>query len=451
MPLDTSRGDMLTFVFVDTNVFVHFEFFKNVDWAAELAARDVTLVLPPVVIEELDKRKWSGTRREKERAKAVLRAFKELGLSTAPAQVRPHVSIVALDDEPDDAFLARHRLQARSADDRLLASALAFKEGRPDARVLVLTADTGLAIKAPTRQMEVATPAERLELVDEPDETERALDAARRELAAVKNAAPKLRIKFDSGTYLELDRCLADPLEPVMREKLLTEWRARHPHVSSTPDAFVLPGGSRIDLSIFSGIPGYLSEENAKKHNAAIERHFAQYREYLERWPSAFNSLKRCVEIRLVLENDGSAPADDVHLLLWTQARGLWREGMPDVDAPPEMPKERSPFDINLASTLPHFDPGDFRHRDDPIDGPNFSEDPIEVEYTVRRVKHHVPCALPTVHFQFETNEDVASFAINYRLIAANVREPQEGQLNVRITLKPPVPAPNPEDLFTVI
>ena len=163
MPQDQGRKDVLTFALTDTNVFVHYEFFKNVDWAAELSTREVTLVVPPVVLEELDKRKWAGTRREKERAKTVLRAFRELGLSTTPIRIRTGVSIMALDDEPDDAFLARHRLQARAADDRLLASALALKERQPNARVLVLTGDTGLSIKAPTRQMEVAMTADRLE------------------------------------------------------------------------------------------------------------------------------------------------------------------------------------------------------------------------------------------------------------------------------------------------
>ena len=85
---------------------------------------------------------------------------------------------------------------------------------------------------------------------------------------------------------------------------------------------------------------------------------------------------------------------------------------------------------------------------DDPIDGPNIAaDDNTEVQYAVRRVKHHVPCTLPNVYFQFES-DDVASFAINYRLVAANIREPREATLNVKITLGDPVPAPNPEGVF---
>jgi hypothetical protein len=95
------------------------------------------------------------------------------------------------------------------------------------------------------------------------------------------------------------------------------------------------------------------------------------------------------------------------------------------------------------------FDVSRLRHRDNPIDGPNIDEDnPAEVEYTITRVKHHVPCGLPRVHFQFATDEDVASFAINYRLVAANIREPREGMLNVRITVHERSPARNPAKVF---
>ena len=316
MPQNGKSMDAPAFALTDTNVFIHYEFFRNVDWAAELGARPVTLVLPSVVLEELDKRKWAGTRREKERAKAVLRTLKELGLSTTPVEIRPGVSVMALDDEPDDAFMAQHRLQPRAADDRLLASAIAFKSSRPDARVLVLTGDTGLSIKAPTRQMEVKMPGDHLDLPDEPDETEKALETARRELAAAKNAAPKLRVTFEGGDPLELEMRLALPLDPAMRQQLLADWRDQHLLAQGTPDSFVMPGGERFDMSILKGVPGYLLQEDADERNAAIEKYFVQYRHYLDAWPSLVNSYRRCVEIRLVLQNDGNAPADDVHLEL---------------------------------------------------------------------------------------------------------------------------------------
>ena len=139
-------------------------FFRDVNWATELRAEEATLVFAPVVVEELDKRKWAGARRDRARAKKVLKALKDLGLSATPVAMRPGVEIMALDEEPADALFARHRLQPRVSDDRLLASVLAFKEAQSgSAAILVLTADTGLSIKAPTRQIAVVAPDERLQ------------------------------------------------------------------------------------------------------------------------------------------------------------------------------------------------------------------------------------------------------------------------------------------------
>jgi rRNA-processing protein FCF1 len=437
------------FVFPDTNVFLHFQFFDEVDWAAQLGVKRVRIVLTQPVLAELDDHKFSGTRREKARAQKVLKRLDALDLSTKPVQLRPGVSVVALDSEPTDAVFGQHRLSPQINDDRLAASVLEFIDANPGCRAIVVTDDTGLRVKARARGLEVVTPAESLRSEEEQDETERALEATRRELAAARSAVPKLHLTFKSGDHLELTAKLVAPLEAATRERLLSDWRARHPLVSATPDSLVMLDGKRVDMSILRSVPGYLSQQDAEAGNATIDRYFQEYRTYLDAWPAMVNSYGRTIEISLVLENEGNLPADDVHLELWTDANGSWLEEQPDLERPPRMPKPRNMFEGLLRPQLPHFDVGQLRRHDEPIDGPNIpADDPTEVQYAVKRVKHRVPCALPKVHFQFATDGDIHSFAINYRLVAANIREPVEGALNIKVTLAAPVPAPNPEEVF---
>jgi hypothetical protein len=68
-------------------------------------------------------------------------------------------------------------------------------------------------------------------------------------------------------------------------------------------------------------------------------------------------------------------------------------------------------------------------------DGPNISGDGANqvVQYGIRRVKHHVPCALPKVYFQFASDADVRSFASNARIVAANIRNPETISLHVEV------------------
>jgi hypothetical protein len=131
------------FAFLDMNVLLHYRFFADVDWAAQLRVDAVTLVFAPVVLSELDQHKWNGGRRERSRAKAVLKNLDLLGLSAAAVNGRPGVSAVAIVTEPPDAVIAQHRLDPHVADDRLLASLLSFDGAAAGDRVLVLTGDAG--------------------------------------------------------------------------------------------------------------------------------------------------------------------------------------------------------------------------------------------------------------------------------------------------------------------
>jgi hypothetical protein len=73
-------------VFIDTNVLMQFRMFDQVDWAKELGVQELTLIFAPVVFSELDKYKWAGTRRQKERARTVVKKVNTLALSTTPVR-----------------------------------------------------------------------------------------------------------------------------------------------------------------------------------------------------------------------------------------------------------------------------------------------------------------------------------------------------------------------------
>ena len=48
---------MRVFVFIDTNILLHYQFFCDVNWAKELQTEEAVLVFVSVVIEELETRK----------------------------------------------------------------------------------------------------------------------------------------------------------------------------------------------------------------------------------------------------------------------------------------------------------------------------------------------------------------------------------------------------------
>ena len=166
---------MQVFAFIDTNVLLHYRFFREADWLTITGVEALVIVFAPVVLSELDEHKWSGSRRERPRAKAVLKVIDDLSVAADPVEIRPGVSVLTLPEEPQDATFASHRLQPSSKDDRLLASLFEFRDRDDAIRVLLLSADGGLRVKARARRIEVMAPPDSLANAEEPDETEREL------------------------------------------------------------------------------------------------------------------------------------------------------------------------------------------------------------------------------------------------------------------------------------
>jgi hypothetical protein len=139
---------------------------------------------------------------------------------------------------------------------------------------------------------------------------------------------------------------------------------------------------------------------------------------------------------------------------LWTDAPGVWLEKVENPPLPPGIPKARSGLDAILrgpilsASYIDRMADLGVRSMYDNEDGPNIqaTQPNQRVHYSAKCVKHHVPCKLPEVYFRFESDEAVRSFRINVRLVAANIRKPQDDALHVEIERAAPgAPPPPPE------
>ena len=61
------------YVFLDTNTFLHFQWFDEIDWPKIHSSNSVTLVLAPVILSELDEKKYEASPRVRERAKSVIK------------------------------------------------------------------------------------------------------------------------------------------------------------------------------------------------------------------------------------------------------------------------------------------------------------------------------------------------------------------------------------------
>jgi len=64
----------MKYIFLDTNIFLHFQDFEKIDWLSESSSKACKLIIAPVVIDELDEKKI-GTNKIGSRARKVLKRF----------------------------------------------------------------------------------------------------------------------------------------------------------------------------------------------------------------------------------------------------------------------------------------------------------------------------------------------------------------------------------------
>ncbi|WP_189845403.1 PIN domain-containing protein [Streptomyces umbrinus] len=142
----------------DTNSLMHYQPPDAIDWAARVKAQAVRLVVPLVVIDELDRKQHEGSDKMAQRARSALRALDKFLDGARPGRVAPlpgraGVTIEILMDEPG------HRREA-SADDEVIERGVLLAQ-ITCAPVTVVTADTGMRLRATAAGLEtLRLPAE---------------------------------------------------------------------------------------------------------------------------------------------------------------------------------------------------------------------------------------------------------------------------------------------------
>lgn len=133
---------------VDTNVLLHYQTPWEVDWQTVVGAREVRLVLPLRVIEELDEKKYTGRDFLADRARRLLSQLWEVLADSggAPVPLRDKVTIEVPVEEG-------RRVRLSDADEEILDEC---EQLRNVGHVPILvTGDTGMSLRAKARRLDV--------------------------------------------------------------------------------------------------------------------------------------------------------------------------------------------------------------------------------------------------------------------------------------------------------
>lgn len=417
----------MKYLFLDTNFLLHFKSFDEIDWKSLLNEDEITIVITPTVISELDKHKQHNVSRVRKRARSTL---KKIESYFDDGITHKKILIEILTTEPKSEIFDSYELEKDVPDDRILASILEFKIKDKD--VCLVSNDSGPRLKAKSRDIEVFKIPSHLQLKSQIDPIEKENQKLKQEIERIKNRLPQLKLLFRNGDdHMTINLEKADIKKPDI-DNILKNVKKQYPHIS--------PQGTD-QKSPFHALANFNqpTPEQINEFNAKLDEFYQEYSFYLK--------LKHIYEIKKYLTfsiefdliNFGTAPADDIDIFIHFQD-GFELCNPDDVMSKPKEPipptKPKNRLDLSGYSAIPNVS-HDFFQSPISSEIPSFTKPTIKktnsynVEYSVNSLKHGLNEELDQLALTFDSYDSATNFRINYDISCANITEIINGSLDV--------------------
>lgn len=302
----------MLYCFLDTNIFIHCQDIKDIDWQSELGAPEICLVIAPVVFEELDVFKDDPrNNRKRNRARNAIKLL-ETTLDSTDQAVREGVSLEYAAELYHMKF-SSYNLNPSNKDDRLVASAIGWSQEHVDAELILVSHDSGPRMKAKQRGLRAKELSGKYRLPDQLDPLAKENRELQNELRRRQDTQPKLeigflaadksisRIKHVSIQFVE-DLINEDGIEAAISEEFNQSkyTRKTYKYDPMNPRNIEVP-----DLLVTnSDISEYHSELNDWLRS--------DYRNYLIEQSLYRVFQNQSVEFALAIRNTGTIPAENV-------------------------------------------------------------------------------------------------------------------------------------------
>lgn len=429
----------MLYIFPDTNIFIHGRHFEEIDWPALTRSAEISIMFAPTVIAELDKHKFNPAKKVAQRARKLLPRIEEIIQNPASSNWK----ISAILHRPSTEFLERNHLDPKDQDDVLLATILEFKESlRSEDQLLLLTNDTGPRLKASSLKVATLSLPSNFLMQAEPDESERKIAALQKEFELHRNKVPVVSLEFENeNNFLQIQKPhIPKSQEEFVNAKMLEIQKEFSPLVFREDNSIILPGGKRMIYPLaFS-----LKKSQVDLYNDELKDFFAEYEEYFVKEFRRKFFLSNCCPVSIQIKNTGTVPAQDIDIFLHFPDGFdiIEQHDIPEAGKKPSPPyKPKHVFDLQVSS----FSLGELTSLLHPAQHraglshfkPNVGSLSIkktnsyDVNVHVRSVKHNQSEQLDKFWLKYDDMRNAKGFAVDYRIMAANIPHVVTGKLNV--------------------
>lgn len=182
----------MKYLVLDTNVYLHYKDFEQVDWQS-LVGDDVTICVPAVVLGEIDKHKDQNRGKIQKRAKKLSSRFYEIFLLNAETAI----AVKEMDNPPSTAF-DDTKYHKDINDDWIILSALHSSYDFSD--IIIVSGDNGLLLKAKHSGLGFFKMPDDLRISEELSEEEKEIKKLKERLAKHEARLPQPLIEFENRT-----------------------------------------------------------------------------------------------------------------------------------------------------------------------------------------------------------------------------------------------------------
>tara|TARA_R110000751_G_scaffold307843_1_gene432660 strand:+ start:2688 stop:3605 length:918 start_codon:yes stop_codon:yes gene_type:complete len=289
----------MKYIFLDTNIFLHFQDFEKIDWLSESFSKACKLIIPPVVIDELDEKKI-GTSKIGNRARNVLNRFEQLA-EKEDAKIKENIDFEILLLKPSREIYETNSLNFDEKDHRLIASIIQFSEVFNLDEILLCSNDIGPRLRAKMYGIKSLKLDSKYLIPNQVSEEEKTIRKLERENQILKTRIPKLDVLFfDENKFLKIKIPENDYSNfEDFKNQRLKQIKVENPYLESTnPQGNLLEQINALTSSIIDRYNDQLDEFYSEYENA-LDKIF----EYEKKELLSFN-------IQFIIKNSGNSPAE---------------------------------------------------------------------------------------------------------------------------------------------
>ncbi len=294
----------MKYLVLDTNVFLHYKDFEQIDWKS-MVGDDVTICVAQFVLGEIDKHKDQSRGKIQKRAKKISSRFSEIFLQG----VTPQIYVEVMDNPPSSAFNNEHYHKDIN-DDWIILSAL--HSVHPDADIIIASGDNGILLKAKNHGLEYYLMPDTLLLAEEPSDEEKEIRQLKQQVARYENRRPKPVIEFEDETDL---LTIVKPAFVDIQKELKTyeeQLRLNHAYQSITDEP-----RSDMELLVHQTLNmTYSTPSQRKEYNKDLDEYFKKKItiKEVQLWKQILE--QRFIKLDFWLSNIGTAALGDTMIFI---------------------------------------------------------------------------------------------------------------------------------------